>query len=164
MRLLQLEGDSDCLPTAQHGIQTPVMTTPNQIAQAKKFAEECKNLPTVVQGHVDDWGNDGSFSIFVTVTLPSMRDVGTACAMEHSKLRRPALMHKIQALICKLGGHYEWHQGPRMTYKRIDGRKYRDGYDTDQYHLSVRFDDRTPEPEKPKPKYACLADVPEDER
>jgi len=136
------------------------MTTPNQIAQAKKFAEECEKLPTVVQGQVDDWGDDGSFSIFVTVTLPSMQDVGIVS----SKLRKPALMHKIQALIRKLGGHYEWHQGPRMTYQRIDGRKYRDGYDTNQYHLSVRFDDMTPEPEKPKPKYACLADVPEDER
>jgi len=100
------------------------MTTPNQIGRARLLADEIAKLPRVRKAVVDDWGDSGSFNLFVTSDL----------AYDPSPLR--GVLQRIKTVISKYG-EFEWAEAPRMTYQIIGGRKYPNRYDRHDYKISV---------------------------
>lgn len=131
------------------------MTTENQKDQAVEFCRLCRELPEVSDARWDDCDDWGSFSIFVWVK--------TQGDFKRKLVPHRGLMHRIQGIIRKIDAVYEKHDGPRVRYYWVDGLRYPDGYDRDDYRIDVKFRDRTPESETPEPKYACYADMPDEE-
>jgi len=122
-------------------------TPEDSLARARAFAADVKKLPGVEDCHVDDWASDG-FNIFVYPSKRQHMNQYSLSCTHHTVMMEwsgrfdvplRGLMNRVHALIRKHDGQFEWADGPKMQYKSIDGRRYRDRYDRADYKLSIRF-------------------------
>lgn len=121
------------------------MTTQTQINSAKLLAKSIESIPGVESATVDDWGNYGSFAIFIYLKVKHSEGSYTRRFRFEHPLK--GIINRARAMTTRLGGIWEWHEPPVPRYSIIDYHSYYEGHDRDNYKISVRFDEPVPVPE-----------------
>jgi hypothetical protein len=116
------------------------VTTQLQIELARKIAEEiAKMVKGIRSTSVDDWDDNGSFNLFAFLKCRDnpLTTAGGQYLFQLEDLR--GLLTRIKTIIKTLGAEFEWAEPPRQCYHQMDGRKFFEGYDRDNYKLSIRI-------------------------
>lgn len=116
------------------------MTNQSQIELARKVAEEiAKMVKGIRSTSVDDWDDNGSFNLFAFLKCRHnpLTATGGQYLFQFEELR--GILTRIKTVIKTLGAEFERAESPRPCYHQVDGRKFFEGYDRDNYKLSIRI-------------------------
>lgn len=124
------------------------MTSQLQIQKARFLVEAIAKLNQVQTAHLDDWDNDGRFSIFISP--PSICSGGDRFNRRIDfKVDLRGILPRIKRLIKSVNGVFEWAESPKKVYSgkgKVGRGRYDEGYDRSDYKISVYIPQPLPPP------------------
>lgn len=135
------------------------MTTPWQIERMREIVTElATHIPAVFDARVDDWNDEGEFSVFVYLK-PEIDPGGDRRRIIFASNLRGVVAHMRTLIKAHGGKSVRVMRAPRRVYAgrgKLGHGRYFVGYDRRDYQLEVYIP--APPTPKPPPRYACKAD------